>query len=252
MCRSEGDPEGRPNRFALALAQFVKSVGTYPTPAAHHHLALSLALPGPSQDLDEAITSAGVAAELAPHEIRHWHLLGLLLSAQGQWEKAKGALEFGAGIGEETSEPDDNGGSSNTEQGRSQDCLTVRPANTSVQDSAASSAVDVGTTEYAPSPDCLSTFTGSLLDPDATTVPQAATLLQPLPDHPAPSPRDAFEYALQLRLTQMALTEHVEGPEGAERKWVNVYGWIAERKGAVAETPCKLFVVWSPLVGLFQ
>lgn len=37
----------------------------------------------------------------------------------------------------------------------------------------------------------------------------------------------------------MALTEHVEGAEGAEIKWVNVYGWIAERKGSVSETPIR-------------
>lgn len=244
---SEGDAEGRPKQFALALAQFIKSVGTYPTAAAHHHLALSLALPGPSQDLDEAVASAGAAVELASHEIRHWHLLGLLLSAQGQWEKAKEALEFGVSIGEAVSESDENGefeGSLIPEQGPSQTgtkTKDVGPDETPVEVSAASSVVDVRTVEYAPNPNHSSTFLGSLLEPDAITIPQAATLLQPLPDYPAPSPRDAFEYALQLRLTQMALTEHMEGPEGAERKWVNVYGWIAERRGSASETPRKPF-----------
>jgi len=250
---SEADAEGRPKQFALALAQFIKSVGTYPTAAAHHHLALSLALPGPSQDLDEAVASAGAAVELASHEIRHWHLLGLLLSAQGQWEKAKEALEFGVSIGEVASESDENGefeGSLNPEQGPSQDSTKTKdvgPDETPVQRSAASSVVGVRTAEY-PNPDCSSTFSGSLLESDVITIPQAATLLQPLPDHPAPSPRDAFEYALQIRLTQMALTEHVEGPEGAERTWVNVYGWIAERRGSAPETPREPFVL-PPLGG---
>ncbi|KAL4066373.1 hypothetical protein V8B97DRAFT_1041251 [Scleroderma yunnanense] len=243
----EGDPQGRPTRFALALDQFIKSVRTYPTPAAYHHLALSLALPGPSQDLDEAITSAAAAVEYAPHEIRHWHLLGLLLSAQGQWEKAKGALEFGASIGEGTSESDENGEFSdppNPEQGQPSSQNGIRtngtgPNKTIMQDPTASLGGDAGMTEYAPSFDGSSTFSGSLLDPDATAIPQPATLLQPLPDYPAPSPRDAFEYALQLRLTQMALMEHVEGPEGAESKWVNVYRWIAERRGTVSDTPMR-------------
>ncbi|KAI6008917.1 hypothetical protein F5J12DRAFT_927063 [Pisolithus orientalis] len=81
-----------------------------------------------------------------------------------------------------------------------------------------------------------------LLDPNARSIPPSATLLQPLPDHPPPSRVDAFEYALQLRLTRMALTEHVEGAERAEVKWTSVYDWIAERKGSVSETPRSLKV----------
>lgn len=71
-----------------------------------------------------------------------------------------------------------------------------------------------------------------LLEPDATTIPPSATLLRPLSDHPLPSPRDTFDHALQLRMTQMALAEYIEGPEGAEGRWVDVFGWIAERKGS--------------------
>lgn len=80
------------------------------------------------------------------------------------------------------------------------------------------------------------------LDAQATTLPPSAALLRPLPDHPFPSSRDAFEYSLQLRMTQMALAEHVEGPEGAEGRWVDVFSWISERRsppsapGSMTET----------------
>ena len=59
----------------------------------------------------------------------------------------------------------------------------------------------------------------------------AAELFQPLPDHPPPSSTERFEHALQLRMTQLALTELMEGPEGTEEKWVEVFQWFAKRKG---------------------
>ncbi|KIN96741.1 hypothetical protein M404DRAFT_162388 [Pisolithus tinctorius Marx 270] len=234
------DLRERPKRFALALEQFVKSVGTYPTPAAHHHLAISLALPGPSQDLKQAIAVAGAAVEGEALEIRHWHLLGLLLTAEGQWDKAKSILEIGANIGETTLESDEN---STTEQESKPSDVKVKdfetekiPSEVSEKSSRPADASDIG---EMPAPGREFKFWEPLLDPNARSIPPSATLLQPLPDHPPPSRVDAFEYALQLRLTQMALTEHVEGAEGAEIKWVNVYGWIAERKGSVSETPIR-------------
>ncbi|KAI6131742.1 hypothetical protein EV401DRAFT_1919508, partial [Pisolithus croceorrhizus] len=233
------DLRERPKRFALALEQFVKSVGTYPTPAAHHHLAISLALPGPSQDLSQAIAVASAAVEDEALEIRHWHLLGLLLTAEGQWDKAKSILEIAANIGEVTSEPQENGV---VEQGPTPSGIKVKdfetektPTQVSDKYSSPVDASDISETSVLQG----SIFLQPLLELDARSIPPSATLLQPLPDHPPPSRVDAFEYALQLRLTQMALTEHVEGAEGAEIKWVNVYGWIAERKGSVSETPMR-------------
>lgn len=234
------DLRERHKGFALALEQFVKSVGTYPTPAAHHHLAISLALPGPSQDLNQAIAVAGAAVEDEALEIRHWHLLGLLLTAEGQWDKAKSILEIGANIGEGTS---DSQGKGTPKQGPTASGVKVRdfetektPTQVSEKCSSPVEASDVSETSVLRQG---SIFVEPLLDPDARSIPPSATLLQPLPDHPPPSRVDAFEYALQLRLTQMALTEHVEGAEGAEIKWVNVYGWIADRKGSVSETPMR-------------
>ena len=74
-----------------------------------------------------------------------------------------------------------------------------------------------------------------ILDKDCRALPPAATLLQPIPDYPSPSRQDMFEYAMQLRMTQLAVAEHVEGAEGAGLRWVEVFGWVADRKGVVTE-----------------
>lgn len=220
------DPQHRQTRIALARDQFLKSIGTYPTPAAHHHLALALALPGPSRNLEDAISFARAAVESAAHEIRHWHLLGLLLTAEEQWEKAQSIMEIAANIGVDPGPTE------------SRDETTIQNGETTTTTTTLN-GIKVRDFELERTPvrsSATSPDLTPLLDHDARSIPPSDTLLQPLPDHPVPSSRDSFEYALQLRLTQMALTEHVEGPEGAEAKWVAVYGWIAERKASVADT----------------
>jgi tetratricopeptide (TPR) repeat protein len=225
----------RPTRLRDALEQYIHSVEVFPTPSAHHQLALALALPGPSQNLEDAITSARAAVEGAPNEIRHWHLLGLLLTAQGEWVKAQEVLEFGATINESPSEADESPSDTDTapervEKSAPDESVATRDFETE------KGAIEAhlhngngGIASEAPVHEMI-------LDPDASTIPLSDTLLHTLPDHPGPTPQDAFEYGLQLRLTQMALTEHVEGPEGAETKWVDVFGWISERKGTPSET----------------
>ena len=225
----------RPTRLRDALQHYVRSVEVFPTPDAHHHLALALALPGPSQSLGDAVAFARAAVESVPSEIRHWHLLGLLLTAQGEWARAQEILEIGAAIDESPSETnespsDTDAAPEKNEKSEPSGSVTGRDLETEkgaidVHSHDANGGVANGTVVHE-----------MILDPDTITIPPAATLLHILPDHPVPTPQDAFEYALQLRLTQMALTEHVEGPEGAEVKWVDVFGWIAERKGTISET----------------
>ncbi|KAG1772464.1 hypothetical protein EV702DRAFT_1134016 [Suillus placidus] len=238
----EQDPYTRQTRLGCALAAYFKSVATYPTPAAHHQLAIALSLPGSSQNVDEAIVSARAAVEDDADEIRHWHLLGLLLSANGEWEKAAGVLEVGADLDESKQEVESL---ARLDAEHTADDIVVKaPMADGIQAKdfeldhrhaqvnghsklpaahLPPSDADGPTSEYK-----------RLLDSDATTIPPSATLLRPLPGHPLPSPRDAFDYALQLRMTQMALAEHIEGPEGAEGRWVDVFSWIAERKGPSA------------------
>ncbi|KAG1824098.1 hypothetical protein EV424DRAFT_1396074 [Suillus variegatus] len=236
----EQDPYTRQARLGRALAAYLKSVAIHPTPAAHHQLAIALSLPGSSQNLDEAIVSARAAVEDDADEIRHWHLLGLLLSANGEWEKAASVLEVGAELDER--KQDMESPARLDAENTANDIVVKEPIADGIQaqdfESAHQHAQAKGhsklPTAHLPLNDAYGTTAEHkrLLDPHATTIPPSATLLRPLPDHPLPSPRDAFDYALQLRMTQMALAEHIEGPEGAEGRWVDVFGWVAERKGS--------------------
>ncbi|KAG8215730.1 hypothetical protein J3R82DRAFT_7623 [Butyriboletus roseoflavus] len=233
-----GREHTRPTRLRTALEHYTHSVKAFPTPSAHHQLALALALPGPSQNLEDAIASARAAVEGAPNEIRHWHLLGLLLTAQGEWVKAREVLEIGAAIDDSPSETDES--PSDTEAGPEKSEKNAPSEGIATRDfETEKGAIDVHSHDGNSGVANGTSVHEMILDPDATTIPPSATLLHVLADHPVPTPQDAFEYALQLRLTQMALTEHVDGPEGAETKWVDVFGWIAERKGTVSETQLR-------------
>ena len=232
MKSAERHPHTRPTRLREALEKYIHSVEVFPTPSAHYQLALAFARPGPSQNLEDAITSASAAVEGAPNEVRHWHLLGLLLTAQGEWVKAQEVLEIGAAINESPSEADETPSDTEAaleknEKSAPGESVAFEPEKGAKEahshDSHGGVANEVSVHE-------------TILDPDSSTMPPSDALLHTPPDHPGPTPQDVFEYALQLRLTQMALTEHVEGPEGAETKWVDVFGWIAERKGTTSET----------------
>lgn len=76
------------------------------TPASRYHLALVLSLDG-SVKLAEAVATARAAVEGAPREVRAWHLLGLLLSAQGDASAARSILELGGALEEEDPAPPD-------------------------------------------------------------------------------------------------------------------------------------------------
>ncbi|KAF9560412.1 hypothetical protein CPC08DRAFT_665457 [Agrocybe pediades] len=85
-----------------------------------------------------------------------------------------------------------------------------------------------------------------LLQPDELYLPLASSLRHPaelyIPeglsrpsltiDQYPPSSADLFEQHLQLRMTQVVLAEVVEGPEGAEEAWLEVFAWVAEKRGA--------------------
>ncbi|KAK7039453.1 hypothetical protein R3P38DRAFT_2899579 [Favolaschia claudopus] len=219
MALKERDPHSRPKRLADAHELFLKATETHSTPAGHYHLALSYARPGPSYDLEKALLSSGLAVEGDPKEIRYWHLIGLLLAASEQWKAAEEIFERGAEIGEPAAEDELlNGGSNNSElltDGRAIDGLpSVDGATHPVLKRAS-----------MPPPIYLL---------DQPGMPPAADLLLPAADHAAPSRQELFEYSLQLRMTQVALVEHVEGAEGAETKWLDVFSWIAERRGLAA------------------
>jgi hypothetical protein len=167
-----------------------------------------------------------MAVELDPDNIRYWHLLGLLLAASEDWRGAREVLEAGATlddqawVAEQTSSPAND-----------------LPDSSTIGRETSSTATGYASSTPSPASEEASTVTERpiekeiILDAHQHTLPLAAGLLQPLPDHPPPSVTERFEHALQLRMTQLALTELMEGPEGTEDKWIEVFQWFAKRKG---------------------
>lgn len=199
----EQDPRTRPMRLSRSLTSLHHSIEMHPTASGYHHLALALSLPSPSQDLEKAVANAGLAVETDPKEIRHWHLLGLLLAKMENWKAAFNVLGEGEALGEV-----EERGTIGTSESQGKATIPSQPI-----------------------------LPASPTTPD--TLPSASTLLQPsLPLHPPPNPSESFEHALQLRMTQVALSEYVDGAEIAVEKWVSVFGWVAGQKG-LGDSRCE-------------
>jgi hypothetical protein len=244
---TEQDPRTRSTRFSHSLALFNRSVKTFATPSAYYHLALALVRPGAEQNLEEAIIWARKSVEEEPGEMRFWHLLGLLLTATEEWVAAKRVLEEGASLaeGEDAFEedkvpekvqevakkPNENGDRDGEVHGHmKKNSVGGKESMKSGVDGLTNGRTDNPATQSNHDLATLSIPPHALLDLHDKNLPSAASLLPPLPDHPRPSRLEVFEQALQLRMTQVVLTEYVEGAEGAGDKWVDVFSWIAERK----------------------
>jgi len=248
MLLIEEDPYTRPQRIAEAHAHLLKAVELHPTFSGHYHLAISFSRPGPHRDMEQAIEQAGMAVEADPTEVRYWHLLGLLLTAVEKWTEAVEILEHGAGL--------DDSYSGEREKGDAQ----VNGAADGESDVRTVKAGEVLSSESLPNGNASGVFVAPngqprqqngvvnkdettdeacpllpILEEDALKIPPAAGLFKSILKVPIPSEHNIFEYSLQLRMTQVALTEVREGAEGAEQQWVEVFAWIAEKKGLVCE-----------------
>ena len=223
----------RTSRLTKALSLLESSLQKQPSSSAHFHIALALHRPIPGRDLGRAIENARLAVELEPDNIRYWHLLGLLLVASEDWRGARDVLEAVAELddqawmAEQNPFPGDDVPDSNTigrERKSTADVTTTADASLTRPESSQASEEASIVTERPHE-------RVTVLDGESDTLPPAAELLQPLPDHPPPSIADRFEHALQLRMTQLALAELIEGPEGTEERWIEVFQWFAARKG---------------------
>lgn len=229
------DPLARPTHLSLSHSLLLQSVQTDPTSSGYYNLALSYAISGGAAaaargstsstssvkadsnqaeyNLHQAIQYAGLAVEAAPGDVKYWHLLGLLLAAQERWEEAREVLERGADLG---------GGEDNADV-EGQVCGEVVGRGTGDGEE---SDEPIYILSHPHSQSSSATITPSL--PPASTL-----LLTPPPSKYPPSPYDLFESHLQIRMTQGTLIEIVEGAEGAEALWLEIFGWVAERKNAV-------------------
>lgn len=222
--------------------------------------------------MEKAIECAGLAVQGEPKEVRYWHLLGLLLSAAEKWQEAMEILDRAAELdleeeGEEEGEPlsvDDMVDSSTLSQSEDQtlnipttngviqvtdfakngikangvgkedstDAVTVRPPRLKRASLGTLATGNVSVTNGSPKP------SHCVLEPGAADLPAAETLLKSLEigfEGYPPSRSDIFEWHLQLRMTQVALTEVVEGADGAEGGWLDIFSWVAEKKGSIAD-----------------
>lgn len=195
--------------------------------------------------------------------MRYWHLLGLLLTRAEKWSEAIEILERGAELDDELD--DEGAAEEQSARSDSKDALTITPSDLQT-------LVVPGATDFSPSSLLSENVPGSdagtlkpgkprtngvatpgrgkataatastksvplLLARDAVEIPVAETLLKAkelsFEDYPA-SQIELFERHLQLRMSQVALMEVIEGAEGAENGWLEIFSWVAERKGPVS------------------
>ncbi|KAG8923913.1 hypothetical protein FRC02_010802 [Tulasnella sp. 418] len=231
------DARARPQHQTTALEHLRAAAELDPSSAStFYHLAIALA---ETRDIDEAIVEARRAVELLPTELRAWHLLGLLLTAKGDWNGAKVILDLGLDNGEDIE--DTGGEDERTLEGTSGNPAPGVFAKDFVQtgsqpqedsgvakntDTAMSSSDPVATPASDPPVDTNQT---PLLIPTTSIIPPASTLHSPVPDIPQQRRAEKFEASLQLRITQLALMELVDGAEAANLKWPDVFAYFSER-----------------------
>ncbi|KDQ07095.1 hypothetical protein BOTBODRAFT_192620 [Botryobasidium botryosum FD-172 SS1] len=192
----DAQPSSRPKKLATALSNLVSSSELDPTSAnTFYHLALVQAM---SRHPDEAVVLARQAVELNPKEPRAWHLLGLLLTARGDWKSARSILELGL---EEETLPDDP------------DVSEGRRVNGASEDTYHSSEVP--------------------LMPEDRILPPSSTLHLPPSDIPPPTAAEKFEISLQLRITQLTLMELAEGAEIASHRWPELFSYFSEHSTSI-------------------
>jgi hypothetical protein len=222
-----------------ACASFLqRSIEAHPTPSAYHHLAIALSRPGPSHDLANAIECARSAVEGDASDVRHWHLLGLLEAADGEWKKARSVLEVGSGITDASFATEeelalDEGAAVEGIQARDfavegQAVKSDDEEQKSLNNNMNQLVIPNGKVEQIV----------PLLEPGSNRLPRASSLFLPPPDYPVPPRRELFAYALQLRMSLLALSESVEGAEGVGDYWREVFAWYASRK-VPDDEPCE-------------
>lgn len=217
-------------------------------PSTHFHIALALTRLGPAKDLNAAVSHARSAVVGNPKEIRYWHLLGLLLTGLEEWKNAREVLLEGMRIAEEEELAEQSLVSSGVSTATKLNGSRVSVPGTSK----ANDEKDISTS--SPSSNGGSEDNADFLTLDALSLPPAATLLRPAPDYPPPTRHERFEYALQIRLTLLALIEHVDGAENAGNCWLEVFVWVAGRKGLGEERKRinSFFEIFSFFIQLFK
>ncbi|KAG8875781.1 hypothetical protein FRB97_004721 [Tulasnella sp. 331] len=245
----EPDAKLRPTHQKTAIEVLTAATEMYPSDTGtFYQLALAQAS---TRDVPSAIMSARSAVERQPTELQAWHLLGLLLTAQGDWNGAKTVLQLGM---ENSVLGGDEPGDDDAAMGDSNSCKTADGPNgvdraivrdfaldgagqqpslnganvssTTSKHQSSSSSPGMNGASGKSHPAGIRPF-GQLLP--SSGLPPSGTLQAPEPDTPHRTYSDRFESALQLRMTQLALMELIEGAESANLQWPDVFAFFSER-----------------------
>jgi hypothetical protein len=211
-----------------ALEHFAVSVDLEPESACtFYHLALTQMAVG---DAAAALLSARRGVELEPLDTRLWHLLGLVLTANGDWAGANTVLSLGI-------ESAESGATSGTADG------SIAPDDATITEEAAiaPAADETATITNAPSASSpLPTASAEeRLVTASTGLPPSSQLILPQPDISPPSNEEKFEASVQLRLTQIAIVEVLEGSEGASVRWPELFSFFSNSSPSGPPTPSR-------------
>jgi hypothetical protein len=162
--------------------------------------------------------SARQAVELAPRDVRGWHLLGLLLTATEDWAGARTVIEIGMANAEEVQ---DEPAREATGTSGGDDGVVVKDFGVDQVRSASPQGIPAQPLPHLPP---IVPSTGVL--PPSSSLHTVFDRVGTEPDA-NPSKLRMFAAATQIRLTHMAIVERIEGPDGAAGMWPAVFAWYA-------------------------
>ncbi|KAG9082786.1 hypothetical protein FRC06_004860, partial [Ceratobasidium sp. 370] len=216
----ELDPTTRPTRQSTALRHLLESATLDPTSAdTFYHLAF---IQAEARATSDAVLSARQAVERAPRDVRGWHLLGLLLTAMEDWAGAKVVIELGIANAEELRT--DPQGEEGAGQQRSAPDDGVVAKDFGIGTVRSSSPQGVPSSEFNPPHHAPSIVPSNGILPASRALHVLFGRTDP---DASPSRMRAFAAATQIRLTEMAIVERIEGPDGAAGMWPAVFAWYA-------------------------
>ncbi|KAF8603292.1 hypothetical protein BDV93DRAFT_493559 [Ceratobasidium sp. AG-I] len=221
----ELEPTMRPTRQSVALQNLLTSSMLDSTSAdTFYHLAF---IQAEARAIGDALLSARQAVEHAPRDVRGWHLLGLLLTAMEDWAGAKAVIELGIANAEEVLDESredtvQQGARGGSMGGTGGDGLVVRDYG--VGDVRSSSPTGLPSDEATPLHHAPPIVPSSGILPHSRSLHMVSSRVDP---DSSPSRLRAFAAATQIRLTQMAIVEKIEGADGAAGMWPGVFAWYA-------------------------
>ena len=223
ILESEHDPKLRPSQLQEArdLLQRATTLDPHSASAFWHLATVQSSL----RDVDASVLSAKQAVELAPGDVRTWHLLGLMLTAQENWDQALEILDIGllktteGLVGGEFGEgPGASDAQSRSGEGGAKDEVLK-------QDFAEPGSIPRPQNGSAAPP--VEKLDGTLLEPRIDTLPSASSFHYIIPSVPFQTTSEKFDASIQLLLTQLALSEKYEGAERANERWPDVFSFFS-------------------------